>query len=102
MFTRTLVHAFILATVLEPATMRTARADMCVLDSTVPSIPVESCWPDDKVFDLPLGGRVRVLLRSNPNYETRVFERAATSTEQNVQRRPNTPTGATRGDREPN
>ena|ERR1700722_3015193 len=95
MFTRTLVHAFILATVLEPATMRPAKADMCVLDSTVPSIPVESCWPDDKEFYLPPGGHVRVLLRSN---ETKVFERALTSTEQDVVRSLNIPIGATRGE----
>ena len=95
MYLRNLVTAVVLAILFQPAAIQVASADMLVLESNVPEIRVGSRIPDGKV-DLPLGGRVKVLLRSN---ETKVFEHPNTvSTSRSV----NQPFGGTRGRRDPN
>jgi hypothetical protein len=93
MHRQTFVAALCLAAALE-AGGGGAHAEMRVLDSTVPSIPNESVWPDDTVFDIPPGGHVQVLLQSK---ETRTFYGPRTGG-----RQPDTPTGATRGLRKDN
>jgi hypothetical protein len=63
----------LVATILGHQTMRTARAEMLVVESNVPEIPIGTHLTDKPELKLPPGGRVRVLLSS---HESKVFERS--------------------------
>jgi hypothetical protein len=71
MIARSLVYIVFFATLLQITMPRIARADMLVLESNVPEIPIGSRLPDKQVFALKPGERVKALLSS---HGTKVFQ----------------------------
>jgi len=74
--------------------MRTARAEMLVMESNVPEIKEGVRLPDNAVPVLPPGGRVKVLLASG---ESKVFERSSATSSRPAQQ----PFGGMRNPRTP-
>jgi hypothetical protein len=86
---RTSLMAVAVATAIGLATPYSATADMLVIESNVPDLKVGARLPDHDPV-LPVGGRVKVLLRSN---ETKVYEHPRPGAES---RSPTQPIGGTR------